>query len=101
MHIYFYVFSDKAKKINTQATLTLKFGEVRIDQIFLIALGLLMQVLIGVDFYVANTVTISFPETCFTMNVDNEVTKHMLLQEMDNLASSLLTLRLVTQAAEM
>jgi hypothetical protein len=81
-------FSDKAKKIKTQAVLTVKFGEVRVNQIFLIAPGLLTQVLIGVDFCVANTVTISFPEKCFTMNVDNEVTKHIFLQGMDNLASS-------------
>jgi hypothetical protein len=52
------VFNDRARKVKTQAMLTLKFGEV----------------LIGVDFCVTNKVTIGFPDKCFTMNVHNEVT---------------------------
>ena len=60
--------------------LTLKFGEIKVDQIFLIAPRLMTQVLIGVDFCVANKVTISFPDKCFTMKVNNEVTKHMFLE---------------------
>jgi hypothetical protein len=43
-------FNDRAREVNTQAMLTLKFGEVRVDQIFLIAPRLTTQVLIGVDF---------------------------------------------------
>src|SRR5215470_9142457 len=73
-------FNDKARKVRTQAMLTLKFGKVIVDQIFLIAPKLMTQVLIGVDFCVANKVTISFPEKCFTMEVKNEVTKHVFLQ---------------------
>jgi hypothetical protein len=46
------------------------------------------QVLIGVDFCVANKVTISFTDKCFTMDANNEVTKHMFLQGTDDLASS-------------
>ena len=46
------------------------------------------QVLIGVDFCVASKVTISFPDKCFSMDVDNEVTKHMFLQGPYDLASS-------------
>jgi len=45
------------------------------------------QVFIGVDFCVANKVTISFPDKCFSMDVDNEVTKHKFLQETDDSAS--------------
>jgi hypothetical protein len=65
--------------------LTLKFGEVKVDQIFLIAPGLLT---LGVDFCVANKVNISFPDKFVNMNVGNEVTKHTFLQGTDNLASS-------------
>jgi hypothetical protein len=36
-------FSDKARKVKTQAMLTLKFGGVKVDQIFLIAPGLLTR----------------------------------------------------------
>jgi hypothetical protein len=72
-------FSDKARKVKTQAMLTLKFGGVKVDQIFFIATGLLTQVLRGVDFCVANKVTISFPDKCFTMNVGNELTKYTFL----------------------
>jgi len=81
-------FNDRARKVKTQALLTLKFGEVRVDQIFLIAPRLMTQVLIGVDFCVANKVTINFPDKCFTMDINNEVTKHMFLHGTDDLASS-------------
>jgi hypothetical protein len=81
-------FSDRARKVKTQAMLTLKFGEVKVDQIFLIAPRLMTQVLIGVDFCVPNKVTISFPDKCFTMDVNNEVTKHIFLQGTDDLACS-------------
>jgi len=81
-------FNDTARKVNIQAMLTLKFREVRVDQIFLIAPRLMTQVLNGVDFCVANKITISFPDKCFSMDVDNEVTKHMFLQGTDDLASS-------------
>jgi hypothetical protein len=81
-------FNDRARKVITQALLTFKFREVRVDQIFLIASRLMTHVLIGVDFCVSNKVTISFPDKCFTMDVNNEVTKHMLLQGTDDLASS-------------
>ena len=80
-------FNDRARKVNTQAILTLKFGEVWVGQIFLIAPRLMNQVFIGVDFCVANKVTISFPDKCFSMDVDNEVTKHKFLQETDDSAS--------------
>jgi hypothetical protein len=81
-------FNDRARKVKTQAMLTLKFGEASVDQIFLIAPRLMTQVLIGVDFCVANNVTISFPDKCFTMGVNSEVTKHMFLQGNDDLNSS-------------
>ena len=81
-------FNDRARKVKTQALLTLKFGKVKIDQIFLIAPRLMTQVLIGVDFCVANKVTINFPDKCFTMDINNEVTKHMFLHGTDDLASS-------------
>jgi hypothetical protein len=82
-------FNDKARKVRTQAMLTLKFGEIKVDQIFLTAPRLMTQVLIGVDFCVANKVTISFPDKCFVMKVNNEVTKHMFLEGSDDLFSSL------------
>jgi hypothetical protein len=46
------------------------------------------QVLIGVEFCVANKATISFPDKSFTMDINNEVTKHMFLHGTDDLASS-------------
>jgi len=81
-------FNYRARKVNIQAMLTLKFREVRVDQIFLIAPRLMTQVLIGVDFCVANKVTISFPDKCFSMAVDNQATKHMFLQGTDDSATS-------------
>jgi len=80
-------FNDRARKVNTQAMLTSKFGEVWVGQIFLIAPRLMTQDFIGVDFCVANKVTISFPDKCFSMDVDNEVTKHKFLQGTDDLAT--------------
>jgi len=81
-------FSDRARKVNIQAMLTLKFGEVRVDQIFLIAPRLMNQVLIGVDYCVANKVTTTFPDKCFSIEVGNEVTKHTFLQGTDDSDSS-------------
>jgi hypothetical protein len=81
-------FNDIARKVKTQAMLTLKFGEVRVDQIFLIAPRLITQVLIGVDFCVAYKVTISLPDKYFTMDINNKITKHMFLHGTDDLASS-------------
>ena len=43
-------FKDRARKVNIKAMLTLKFGEVRVEQIFLIPPRLMTQVLIGVDY---------------------------------------------------
>ena len=82
-------FNDRTRKVNIQAMLTLKFREVWVDQIFLTAPRLMTQVLIGVDFCVANKVTISFPDKCFGMDVDNEVTKHRFLQGTYDFASSI------------
>ena len=81
-------FSDRARKVKTQAMLSLKFGELRVNQIFLVAPRLMSQVLIGVDICVANKITISLPDKCFTMDINKEVTKHMFLQGTDNLAIS-------------
>ena len=55
-------FNDRARRVNIQAILTLNFGEVWVDQIFLIAPRLMTQVLIRVDFCVVNKETISFPD---------------------------------------
>jgi hypothetical protein len=82
------VFNDRARKVNIQAMLTLKFGEERVDQIFLIAPRLMTQVLIGVDFCVANKVTVNFPDKCFSMDIGNEVTEHVFLQGNDDSDSS-------------
>jgi hypothetical protein len=81
-------FGDKARKVKIQAMLTLHFGAVKINQIFLIAPGLLTQVLLGVDFCVVIDVTISFPDKCFIMKVDNQEVKHSFLQETDYLPNS-------------
>jgi hypothetical protein len=64
-------FSDKARKVETPAMLILKFGGVRVDQIFLIAPRLITQVLIDVDFRVASKVIFSFPYKCFTCTWEN------------------------------
>ena len=82
-------FNDRARKVKKQAMLTLKFGEVSVDQIFLIAPRLMTQIVLGVDFCFANKVTISFPDKCFTMDVSNEVSKHMFLQGTGNVTSSI------------
>ena len=37
-------FNDRARKVKTQAMLTLKFGGIRVDQIFLVAPRLMTQV---------------------------------------------------------
>jgi hypothetical protein len=81
-------FNDRARKVKKQAMLNLKLGVVRVDQIFLIAPRLMTQILVGVDIFVANKVTISFPDKCFTVNVNNEVSKHTFLQGTDDLTSS-------------
>jgi hypothetical protein len=72
-------FSDKSRKLKKQAVLTLNFGEVSVDQIFLIAPGLMTEVLLGVDFCVANEVKISFLDKCFTMNIENQVIRHICI----------------------
>ena len=75
-------FNARARRVNIQAMLTLYFGEVRVNQIFLIAPRLMTQVSIGIDLCVANKVNISFPDKCFSMDVDNEVTKQVFLREL-------------------
>ena len=68
--------------------MTLNFGEVRVDQFLLIAPRLMTQVLTGVDVGVANIVPISFPDKFFSLDVNNEVTKHMFVEATDDLGIS-------------
>jgi hypothetical protein len=81
-------FSDKSRKVKRQAMISLNFGELSVDQIFLISSGLMTEVLLGVDFCVENKVKISFPERCFTMEIDNHVSRQVFYQKTDKLASS-------------
>jgi hypothetical protein len=81
-------FSDKSRKVKKQAMQTFNFGEVSVEQIFLIAPGLMTEVLLGVDFCVANEVRISFPDGCFTMNIGNQVIRHTFHQETDKSENS-------------
>jgi hypothetical protein len=81
-------FSDKSRKVKKQAMLTLNFGELSVDQIFLIAPGLMTEVLLGVDFCVASEVKIRFPDGRFTMNIENQVIRHTFHQETDKSANS-------------
>jgi hypothetical protein len=81
-------FSDKSRKVKKQAMLKLKFGEVSVEQIFLIAPGLMTEVLLGVDFCVENEVKLSFPDGCFTMNIGNQEIRHTFHQETDKSGNS-------------
>lgn len=80
--------------------LILKIGEVRVDDTFLIAPRLMTQVLIDVEFCVANKVTVRWPCEVFSVDINNEVTKLMFVQATGDLASSV-TESLTTQTAAM
>ena len=53
-------FSQKAHRVKKQVLLTLKFGELHIDQIFLVSEQLLTPMLIGYDFCTANGIILDF-----------------------------------------
>jgi hypothetical protein len=61
---------------------------VSVEQILLIAPGLMTEVLLGVDFCVANNVKISFPDKCLTMNIGNQVIRSIFHQETDIVADT-------------
>jgi hypothetical protein len=53
-------FSRKEQRVKKQAYLTLNFGSVSVDQIFLVSGQLLTPMLIGCDFCIANGVILDF-----------------------------------------
>jgi hypothetical protein len=81
-------FNDKSRKVTKQAMLTLNFGDVSVEQIFLIAPGLMTEVLLGVDFCVAHKVKISFPDKCLTINIGNQEIRSIFHQETEIVADT-------------
>jgi hypothetical protein len=70
------VFGNKTRHIRAQAMLSIRIANILVDHIFLISPQLLTQALLGVDFCQMNNVIINFPEQCFTMERDGEVSRH-------------------------
>jgi hypothetical protein len=68
-------FSRKAHRVRKQVFLTLKFGDIPIDQIFLVSEQLLMPMLIGYDFCIASGIILDFQRGKLILKHDDESTE--------------------------
>ena len=69
-------FGNKTKCMRVQAMMPILIDDIVVDHIFLISPQLLTQALLGVDFCRMNNIIINFPEQCFTMERDGNVSRH-------------------------
>jgi hypothetical protein len=69
-------FGNKTKRIRVPAMMPIRIDDIVVDHIFLIAPQLLTQAILGVDFCRMNNIIINFPEQCFTMERDGNVSRH-------------------------
>jgi len=65
-------FSRKAHRVRKQVFLTLKFGDLHIDQIFLVSEQLLTPMLIGYDFCIANGIILDFQRGKLILKHDDD-----------------------------
>ena len=65
-------FSRKAHRVRKQVFLTLKFGDLHIDQIFLVSEQLLMPMLIGYNFCIANGKRLDFQRGKLILKHDDD-----------------------------
>jgi hypothetical protein len=68
-------FSRKAHRVRKQVLLTLKFGDIHIDQIFLVSEQLLTPMLIGYDFYITNGIILDFQRGKLILQNDDQSTE--------------------------
>jgi hypothetical protein len=68
-------FSRKAHTVRKQVLLTLKFGDLHIEQIFLVSEQLLKPMLIGYDFCITNGITLDFQRRKLILKHDDESTE--------------------------
>jgi len=68
-------FSWKAHRVRKQVFLTLKFGDMHIDQIFLVSEQLQTPMLIGYDFCIANDTILDFQKGKLIVQHDDETTQ--------------------------
>ena len=61
-------FSRKAHRVRKQVFLTLKFGDLHIDQIFLVPEQLLTSMLIGYAFCITNSIILDFQRGKLILN---------------------------------
>jgi hypothetical protein len=69
-------FGNKTKRIRMQAMMPIRIDDIVVDHIFLISPQLLTPALLGVDFCRMSSIIINFPEQCFTMERDGNVSRH-------------------------
>jgi hypothetical protein len=65
-------FSRKAHRVKKQVFMTLKFGDIHIDQIFLVSEQLLTPMLIGYDFCITNGIILDFQRGKLILKHDDE-----------------------------
>jgi len=68
-------FSRKGNRVRKQVFLTLKFGDLHIDQIFLLSEQLLTPMPIGCDFCIANGIILDFHRGKLILKHDNQSTE--------------------------
>jgi len=68
-------WSRKAFRVRKQAFLTLKFGDTRIDQIFLVSEQLLTPMLIGYDFCITNGIILHIQRGKLMLQIDDQLTE--------------------------
>ena len=68
-------FSRKAHRVRKQVFLTLKFGDLHIDQIFLVSQQLLTPMLIGYDFCITNGIILDFQRGKLRLQNDDQSTE--------------------------
>ena len=76
-------FSGKEQRVKKQVYLTLKFGDVLIDQIFLVSEQLLTPMLIGHDFCVTNGVILDFQKGKLILQNDGDSVEVKFMNRQD------------------
>jgi hypothetical protein len=77
--VLFGAFSGKAHRIRKQVFLTLKFGDIHIDQIFLVSEQLLTPMLTGYYFCIANGIILDFLKGKLILKHDAESTEREIM----------------------
>jgi hypothetical protein len=70
-------FNDKSRRVKRQILVPVKLGTVCTDHVFLVSSQLLTSAILGVDFFINNSVIINFPGRCALFKVDEDTTRQL------------------------